>query len=195
MTKTSLVPFLEQYRDLHTKWSITKESVLRVIDEFDCKLINELASDEKFTINKYFMDHRTSDEYIYDLLNGQLFEALICEWFIQGGSDATRDGSDKTGMIVRDNSKRITTRPDLIVDGKYIEIQVSRKGKLKQYDIKKNKGDRILRRENNLMFIVYNSYFIIDKDLLSKCDIKANPRWGGKLCYTVSDNIITYRDL
>lgn len=192
MVRVERISFNEQYGNLHKQWNISKESVHRVIEEFSWKLIDELASDEVFTINPYFMDNRTPDEYIYDILNGQLYEALVCEWFIEQGKDAKRVGSDASGMLIRSNGKKITTMPDLLVDGSYIEIQVSRKGKLKQFNIKKNKGERILRGENTLMMIVDNEYFLVDSVLLSRCEVKPNPCWGGKMCYSVANDIVDY---
>ena len=192
MAKVERISFNDKYSDLHSRWNISSNGVNRVIREFDWKLIDELADNTPWTINKYFMDNRTIDEYIYDLLEGQLFEALIVEWFIEQGKDAKRVGSDASGALIRSNDKRITTDPDLMVNGSYIEIQVSRNGKLKQYDIKKNKGERILDEKNTLMMIVGDEYFLVDKKLLSKCELKPNPYWGGKMCYSVSNDIVSF---
>ena len=192
---SQIKPYYEKYQDLPDRWNIDKQSVNDIIRKYEHKLIEELISDEPWRLDRHFRDNRTNDEYIYDLLEGEMIEEFVVAWFTFKGCDAKRVGTDSDGKIQRSNSRKITTKPDLLVDNKYIEIQVSRKGRLSHYHVKETKGKKILNGLNSLMMIVDNEYFVIDKELLLQCELRPNPAWGGKMCYEIPTSIVVYKSM
>ena len=73
------------------------------------------------------------------------------------------------------------------MDGKLIEVQVSRSGKRTKYHIKKYKGDRILAEVNTLQFIVGDEYFLVGAKDIAKASLVRNRCYGGKECYELSN--------
>jgi len=189
------ISYYDKYKDLYKRWSIKEESILTIISDYSFRLVEELSDDEPWKIDNFFRDDRLIEEYIFDLLEGQMIEEFICEWFREKGYAAEKVGSDAQGRLVRSKSSKITTKPDLLVNNKYIEIQISRRGRLKHYHIKKDKGDRISKQLNTLMFIVEDEYLIIDKGVIDKSRLIKNPCWGNKLCYEICDKDIIYNKL
>lgn len=193
MLNNNRISYREKYHDLPEKWSIDKAKTMELLDRYLLKLVDELCSEEPFNINGYFKDYRTKDEYIYDLLEGMLIEELVCLWFSEQGCNAKRVGCDANGKIIRGGQRRITTEPDIVVDGNYIEIQVSRKGILNKYYIKKNKGDRILAGQNKLMFVVDDKYFLIGAKDIDKSTLRVAYVLGGKEAYVVKPTESDYK--
>lgn len=193
--KYKRISFYDKYKYLHNDWNLDEIETLEIINDYSFRLVDELCDDEIWNISNFFRDNRTNDEYIYDILDGQIIEEFVCSWFRRRGYKAIRNGSDANGKLVRNQSSKITTKPDLLVDNKCIEIQMSRNGRLKHYHIKYNKGIKILNKLNTLMMIVGNEYFIVDSELISKCVIVNNGLWGGKECYQLSECDITYKDM
>ncbi len=179
------ISYEEKYRDLPKRWNIDKAKTKELLDRYLLKLVEEICSEEPFRINKYFRDYRTKDEYIYDLLDGMLIEELVCLWFSEQGCNAKRVGCDANGKIIRSGPSRITTKPDIVVNDNYLEIQISRKGRLNQYHIKKNKGNRILAGQNKLMFVVGDEYFIVGAKDIDESAIEINQAFGGKETYVI----------
>ncbi len=184
--------FCEKYHNINERFGLSKTETMNLLNKFDDILVEELYGlDINFKIDKYFIDNRSVDKYIYDLIDGQLMEELICMWFRKNGHKAKRTGCDSVENVHIDSNK-ISTYPDILVDGTLLEIQTSRKGRLPFYNIKKSKGDRVLRGLNNIMMIVGDEYFIIDKYMLSKAEKVNFALWGNKVCYKIIDNDIRY---
>jgi hypothetical protein len=156
-----------------------------ILDKYMVKLIKELSDSTPWSISEYFRDNRTREEYLYDLLDGQIIEELVCLWFNSNGCKAERIGCDANGMVRRSMQNKITTEPDIVVNNNKLEIQISRNGLRRYYHIKKNKGDRILKGLNKLMFIVNDSYFIIGPDDINIHDKEMNYFYGGKETYVI----------
>ena len=186
-TLNQRITYSEKYFDLQDKFGINKETVEAITRKYEMKLIDELASDEPWDLNKFFRDTRSDDEYLYDILDGQLIEDVLVEWFKERGHKVKKCGSDANGKIVRNGKAQITTNPDLLVDDELIEVQVSRQGFRDKYHIKKNKGDKILKGFNKLMFIVDDSYFVVDNEVLNEAVLINNPAWGGKECFEITN--------
>ena len=187
--------FNDKYKNLHEEWNISKSGITEILNKYGRKLVEELVSDEPWTISEYFKDNRTTEEYIYDLLEGEMIEEFVCQWFTERGCDARRIGSDANGKVIRTGQRKITTKPDLLVDGEQIEIQISRNGRLPNYHVKEVKGKRILDGQNTLMMIVGKEYFNIDSTLLCKCKLAPNYCWGNKMCYFVRNIDVDYKKL
>lgn len=190
--KYKRLSFYDKYKYLYKDWNLDENETLDIINDYSFRLVDEICCDDEWSISSFFRDNRTNDEYIYDILDGQIIEEFVCSWFRRRGYKAIRNGSDANGKLVRKQSSKITTKPDLLVDGKCVEIQMSRKGRLKHYHIKYTKGIKILNKLNTLMMIVGNEYFIVDSELISKCSVVNNKLWGGKECHQISDNDIIY---
>ena len=158
------LPFYDKYLPYTEILGIPIVKIKTLLKRYTILLQEELLDTTPMKLSPHFRDNRTTEEYIYDLLDGRIMEELICLWFIENGHTAYRAGSDADDKIQRSNPKRITTKADLVVDGKALEIQISRAGKRSSYDIKKSKGDRILKGLNTLMFIVDDKYFLIKKE-------------------------------
>ena len=73
------------------------------------KLLDELADDTPWNLNKFFRDKRSNEQYLYDLLEGQIIEELLVQWFLERGHNAQRIGTDANGKIVRNGQAQITT--------------------------------------------------------------------------------------
>lgn len=156
-----------------------------MIMQYNNQLIDELLDDTPLELNKGFKDIRSDQEYLFDLLNGRLAEELVIIWFREKGCKVRKTGCDADGKIVRKGGSKIKTAPDIEVDGRLIEIQISRAGKRKQYHIKESKGKKIKEGKNKLMFVVDDEYFIVDKESIEHCELKSNPAWGGKMTFVV----------
>ncbi len=193
--KTKRISYYDKYKDLYKRWSIKEESILSIISDYSFRLVEELSDDEPWNIDNFFRDNRLIEEYIFDLLEGQMIEEFICEWFREKGCAAEKVGSDAIGKLIRNKSSKITTKPDIMVNNKYIEIQISRRGRLDYYHIKKHKGDRISKELNTLMFIIQDEYIIIDKEIIDRSKLVKNSYWGNKLCYEICDKDIIYNKL
>lgn len=176
--------FYTKYIRLSEDWNLDERVVLKVISEYSLKLANELLDETEWTLSRFFRDTRNDEEYLFDIIDGQLIEAMIVEWFKSKGYDAYRNGTDSDGKIVRSGRAKITTKADLKVNGRPIEIQMSR-NTLDSYDVKEPKINRALKNNTLIMFIVPGDrYFVIDpKKDLDKAKLYANPRFGGKMCY------------
>lgn len=188
-------PYTEKYKDIHRDWCIDKRKVNKVLKNAMEQLVEELLDNTPWEINTLFRDNRDPSAYMYDLVDGRIFEDLLVLWFESRGAKAERVGTDKDNKIVRKISGRITTGADLMVDGKKLEVQVSRTGKRKVYHVKQGKGNRILRGENDLMFVVGNEFFIVDAEVLAGCEVKPNGAWGGKEAYFVYEKNIDYKPM
>jgi hypothetical protein len=187
--------YYEKYIDTHKNWGLSELEVKKILDNAFIQLIEELIDDTPWTISKYYKDNRTNDDYVYDLIEGRVIEDLLVLWYQTNGNQAKRVGSDCDNRIVRSGKAKITTSADLEVNGELVEVQVSRQGKRNNYHIKKNKGNRILKGLNTLMFVVDNDYFIVDKELLIQCPIEKNYLWGGKETYVVDNSMIKYKPM
>lgn len=175
--------YYEKYIGIHKRWKLNELEVKEILDRAFVQLIEELADDTPWNLHKGFRDIRTNDEYVYDIIEGRLFEDLLVLWYQSRGNVAKRRGFDSDNRIIRDNKTRITTGADLEVNGKLVEVQVSRSGKRNKYHIKKNKGNRILNGENVLQFIVEDEYFMVGQKEIAEASIIRNPCYGGKECY------------
>lgn len=192
---TTRVAYTDKYKDIHKDWGLDKRKVNKVLKRAMEQLVNELLDNTPWTLHKGYRDNRTDHEYLFDLLNGRVIEDLIVLWFESRGAKAERVGTDCDNVVVRDNKRRIKSSPDLLVDGKRVEIQVSRGGKRKFYNVKKRKGESILAGNNTLMFIVDNEFFVVDAKVLAGCEVKANGAWGNKECYFIYDEDINYKSM
>lgn len=179
--------YYEKYKELYRRWKLDKAEVDKILDRAFNQLIEELIDSTPWELSYYYKDVRTYDEYVYDLIEGRLFEDLLILWYQNNGNIAKRVGSDANNHIIRDSANRISTDADLEVNGELIEVQVSRNGKRGNYHIKKNKGDKILEGINKLMFVVGDEYFMVGADEISKAPTIKNPYFGGKLCYEITD--------
>jgi len=182
-----LETFYEKYKNIYKDWSIDKDEVKKILDTSVLRLVNELLDETPWTLNRFFRDTRTNEEYLYDLIEGTLFEELLVLWYRTNGHTAKRIGSDADNKIIRSGKTKITTSADLEVDGKLVEVQVSRQGVRDKYHIKLSKGNRILKGLNTLIFIVNNNYFIVGKEEITKAPIIRNPCFGGKECYEITN--------
>lgn len=181
------VTYSEKYNHISYKWGLSNRKVQELARKYELQLIDEILDDTPLTISPFFMDRRNREEYFFDLLDGRIVEDFIVLWFESKGSVVKKVGSDSDGKIVRDKGKRISTNADLEVDGEDIEVQISRAGKRAKYHIKKGKGNKILRDKNTLMFIVGDSYFMVDWHDIEEASIEVNGAWGGKECYVITD--------
>lgn len=176
--------YYEKYSEVSDLWGINKDVVVEVINKYSIKLIEELLDDTPWDLPKYFKDRRTNEEYLNDLLEGQMMEELIVRWFISKGYNAKRAGADADGIVQR-NSVKITTTADLDVEGRSVELQMARK-RLQSYDVKEGKIKRALKNNTTIMFLLLkeDNYFIIDPNKhLEGAKLYPNPRYGGKMCY------------
>ena len=187
--------YYEKYQDIHERWSICESEVKNILDSAFTQLIEELLDDTPWELHKSFKDTRTNDAYVYDLIDGRLFEDLLVLWYQSRGNQAKRVGFDSDNKIIRSGWTKTITSADLEVNGKLVEVQVSRQGKRSKYHIKKIKGDRILKGINTLQFVVNDEYFIVNKELLCKCSLEKNLAWGGKESYIIENSIIEYKSM
>ena len=187
--------YYEKYQDIHERWSICESEVKKILDSAFTQLIEELLDDTPWELHKSFKDTRTNDAYVYDLIDGRLFEDLLVLWYQSRGNQAKRVGFDSDNKIIRSGWTKNITSADLEVNGKLVEVQVSRQGKRSKYHIKKIKGDRILKGINTLQFVVNDEYFIVNKELLCKCSLEKNLAWGGKESYIIENSMIKYKPM
>ena len=187
--------YYEKYIGIHKRWKLNELEVKEILDDAFERLVEELIDPTPWNLHKGFRDIRNNDEYLYDIIDGRVIEDLLVLWYQTNGNRAKRVGFDSDNRIVRSGSAKITTGADLEVNGKLVEVQVSRNGKRDKYHIKKNKGKRILNGINTLQFIVGDEYFIVDANLLSKCPLEANPAWGGKETYAIPNELIEYQKM
>jgi len=187
LSNTSRTDWITKYYEIYRKWDLKEDRVKGIIEKYINRLIEELISDEPWNLDRFFRDNRSNEEYLYDILEGQMIEEFVVEWFIARGHSAQRIGSDANGKIVRQGRAQITTNPDLLVDGQKVEVQVSRQGKRNKYHIKKGKGDKILKGLNKLMFIVEDKYFMVDSSTIDKAPLIINRAWGGKETYEITN--------
>lgn len=187
--------YYEKYQDIHERWSICESEVKKILDSAFTQLIEELLDDTPWELHKSFKDTRTNDAYVYDLIDGRLFEDLLVLWYQSRGNQAKRVGFDSDNKIIRSGWTKTITSADLEVNGKLVEVQVSRQGKRSKYHIKKIKGDRILKGINTLQFVVNDEYFIVNKELLCKCSLEKNLAWGGKESYIIENSMIKYKPM
>ena len=182
-----LLTYREKYHDIHIKWSIDEKEVLKILDDAFELLIEELIDPTPWDLHKSLRDRRTNDEYLYDLIEGRLFEDLLVLWYRSRGHSAKRAGFDADDKVIRSGWTKTTTHADLEVDGKLVEVQVSRQGRRDKYHVKKYKGDRILKGFNTLQFIVGDEYFLIGRAEIAKAPVIRNPCFGGKDCYEITN--------
>lgn len=187
--------YYEKYIGIHKRWKLNELEVKEILDDAFERLVEELIDPTPWNLHKGFRDIRNNDEYLYDIIDGRVIEDLLVLWYQTNGNRAKRVGFDSDNRIVRNGSAKIVTGADLEVNGKLVEVQISRNGKRSVYHIKKHKGDNILKGINTLQFIVGDEYFIVDDNLLSKCPLEANPAWGGKKTYAISNSLITYNKM
>lgn len=183
--------YYEKYKDIHEKWSICESEVKKILDNAFTQLIEELIDDTPWELHKSFKDTRTNDAYVYDLIEGRLFEDLLVLWYQSRGYDAKRVGFDADNKIIRSGWTKTITNADLEVNGKLVEVQVSRHGRRAKYHIKKHKGDRILNGINTLQFIVGDEYFLVGRAEIAKAPLIRNPCFGGKECYELVNVLYT----
>lgn len=177
------IAFSSKYKDLYKQWGLPKHKMDHIICKKEQQLVNEILDNEAFVISNYYRDNRNDHEYVYDILEGRLIEELLVLFFTAKDLKVKRAGSDADDKIHRNKGEKITTKPDLIVNGIHIEVQFSSMGRREYYHIKKGKGNRVLRGQNIVMIVVDDDYIIITKDNLSGCPVKPNPAWFGKECY------------
>lgn len=175
--------YYEKYHDIHTRWGLDGLAVKSILDKAFNKLIDEIVDLTPWNLHNSLRDCRTNDEYLCDLLEGRLFEDLLVLWYQTNGHRAKRIGFDCDDKVFRSGWTKTNTYADLEVDGKLIEVQVSRGGKRAKYHIKKYKGDRILAEVNTLQFIVGDEYFLVGAKDIAKASLVRNQCYGGKECY------------
>lgn len=179
-----------KYNDIHKRWGLPKSPTHRLIQKAEQRLIEEIIDSTPLSLPPQFRDVRTDQQYIYDLFDGQLQEELIVLWLEAQGYEAKKSGCDKDFTLFRDKVKRINSTADLTVNGKQIEIQMSRQGKRHKYHIKFNKAEHILNGRYTLLFIVGDQYLKIDSNNIDMTDVEYNFAYGGKkcVCYRPTDN-------
>jgi len=179
-----------KYKD--KAWGIPEEVVNDIIMTAYDHLVREMLDETPLTISGHFKDHRTSDEYYADIIEGWLVEDMIVAWFQARGRDVKPAGSDKDRVIQRTKGSKITTQMDLIEDNRPIEIQMARQI-YQVYHVKKGKGDRLVRENGIVMFIIIPSdkFFEVNSEMILAAELKPNPRWGGKECYWIYPNELT----
>lgn len=182
-----LLTYREKYHDIHIKWSIDEKETIKILDDAFERLIEELIDPTPWNLHKSLRDRRTNDEYLMDLIEGRLFEDLLVLWYKSRGHSAKRVGFDCDNKVIRSGWTKSNTQADLEVDGKLLEVQISRSGKRKNYHIKKYKGERILKGITVLQFITGDEYFMVGPEELGRAQLMKNPSFGGKECYEITN--------
>lgn len=179
-----------KYKDIYNRWGLPEGPTHHLIQKAEQRLIEEIINPEPLKLPTSFRDIRTDQQYIYDLFDGQLQEELIVLWLEAQGYEAKKSGCDKDFTLFRDKVKRINSSADLTVNGKQIEIQMSRQGKRHKYHIKYHKAEHILNGRYTLLFIVGDQYLIVNSNNIDMTDVEYNFAYGGKkcVCYRPTDN-------
>jgi len=187
------IAFSTKYKDLHKQWNLPRNKVNKIICVKEQQLVNEILDNREFDISNFYRDNRDDHEYVYDILEGRLMEEILVLFFEEKGFTVSKAGSDSDDVIHRSKGEKITTKPDLNVNGINIEVQFSTMGRRDFYHIKKGKGNRVLKGQNIVMFVVDNTYIIITKDNLAGCPVKPNGAWFMKECYWFEAKDSDYR--
>jgi len=184
---TERVDYLTKYHHLAYDWGIHPPTLSGILIDALNQLVDEMLDDTPFDISTYHRDGRNDHQYIYDLIDGRIIERALTSWFANKKRKVVRCGSDADDKIVRTKGERITSVLDLIdlETGEKIDAQMSTEVR-KEYHIKKNKGDRIIKEGGSVMFIILptNEYFIVRKEELNRCELVYNPAWR-KECYVI----------
>lgn len=199
-------PFSQKYSDLPQKWKIDEDIVFYILRRYEKLLTSELEKlkTEGMALPKFFKDHRTDEEYIYDIMDGWVMEDIICDaWLRPRMLQINRNieikvmGTNRDRIIQKYNPQNITTKPDFIfsLDGKDvgIELQMARRELSGGYDMKETKVKRAIESGHLFLWVIIpnNEYFIVAPSLEMK-DKKPqpNPLWGGKMVYHIDQNFI-----
>lgn len=198
--------FSEKYNNLVTRWNISSEILSYIIRRYEKLLILEQKSLKENVIKlpRFFRDKRTDEEYLYDLIDGWLMEDIICDaWLkpklleIKSDIEIKNMGTNRDRVIQKSDSSKISTKPDFVfeVNGQDvgIELQMARAELAKGYDMKETKVKRAIKDGNLFLWVIVpkDEYFIIDpQSEMSLLKPEANPLWGGKIVYHISQQFI-----
>ena len=189
------IAYSQKYKGINKRWGLPTRQTNQIIRAAEGQLIDEILDDTPLRISNWFRDKRTDHEYYYDLIEGRIIEDLLVLWFKTKGFEAVRMGTDADNKIERSKGKKITTSPDLLVNNKLVEVQVSRQGRRHKYHIKDNKAKKVWSGESVLMFVVDDDYLVVLPETIDPADMEYNMLWGGKKCYCVRPSEQDYRPL
>lgn len=202
------IPFLEKYVTLPERWGIDEEKAKRLMELY--WLIFEQNKSLKIELPKdSFQDIRTDVEYIYDLIEGWLFEDIIFSLWLPRKIHSLYPnlyfkvlwaGSDRNRVLQSKDHKKITTKPDVMLvtqDSKVnIELQIARQPRM-VFDMKTTKVNRAKFSKIPTVFlwilVPSDSYFVLDPNILEERFIRKNSSWGNKEVYSI--NIYQVKEL
>lgn len=202
----ALEPFEEKYRELPMRWNINPDLVSYIVRRYTKKFEEELTrlDNEPLELSKYFIDNRTSEEYLYDLIDGWLVEDIVCDAWLRARIidraplvEIVHMGTNRERVVQRKDQTKITTDPDFVFESagkkREVELQMARKLLRAGYDMKEGKVSQAIERESSFLWVLMPSseFFVVkpDEDLVGTTPI-ANPAWGGKMVYRISNERI-----
>jgi len=136
---------------------------------------------------KFRRDIRTSEQYLYDLYDGWLLEDCVFLKLqnIFGKSNVSMVGKDSDRKVQK---SKVSADPDFKIninnEEKFIQLKTAAR-RFNEFNIKKESW----ARPNLILFYIIDegNFFLVDpnnKKHIRNVDLKPNPKWGGKPCFT-----------
>lgn len=153
--------------------------------KYDKLFVEQLEKHKDTDFGKHLLDHRSKEEYLFDIIAGWHREDKTIE-LLREACTVELQGADKEREILP--KQKVTTEQDFILNGRQkVELQYS-ENKLPFYNVKESKAKRLINEKCPIFFYIVSEdkWFVIGPKALEKAPSEPNPAWRGKVCKKIS---------